>query len=146
MEETSMAQIRQSFTWWSFAGSGTEPRALLAAAKEIGYEGVELIGREHWDLVRETGLRIACHGGHRSLTDGLNKRENHSRIEDEIHACLETAKQYDVPTLIVFSGNRNGLSDEEGADNTADGLRRVAAAAEEAGINLAIELLNSKVD
>src|SRR5438270_1073735 len=143
--EERMGQIKQSFTWWSFAGSGTEPRALLVAAKEIGYEGVELIGREHWDWVRETGLRIACHGGHRSLADGLNKRENHSRIEDEIRASLETAKQYGVPTLIVFSGNRNGLSDEEGAENTADGLRRVAAAAGEAGINLAIELLNSKV-
>jgi hydroxypyruvate isomerase len=141
-----MAMIRQSFTWWSFAGGGTDAQALLSAAKEIGYEGVELIGREHWDRAREIGLRIACHGGHRSLTDGLNKRENHNRIEEEIRASLEMAKEYDIPTLIVFSGNRNGLSDEQGAENTAEGLRRVAPAAESAGINLAIELLNSKVD
>src|SRR5207249_3926810 len=106
-----MGQLRQSFTWWTFGSRGVEPRALLAAAKEIGYEGVELVPPEHWDLARETGLRIACHGGHRSLTDGLNRRENHARIADEIHASLESAQKFDIPTLIVFSGNRNELSD-----------------------------------
>jgi hydroxypyruvate isomerase len=141
-----MAKIRQSFAWWCFGRRGVEPRELLTAAKEIGYEGVELIGPEHWDLVREVGLRIACHGGHRSLTDGLNKRENHARIEEELRAALERAKEYDIPSLIVFSGNRNGLPDDEGAEITAEGLRRVAGAAEAAGVNLVMELLNSKVD
>ena len=88
-------------------------------------------------------MRIVSHGGHRSLTDGLNKRENHSRIRDEIHASLELAKQYDIPSLIVFSGNREGKSDEEGAENTAEGLRQVAGAAEAAGVTLVLELLNS---
>jgi hydroxypyruvate isomerase len=47
----------------------------------------------------------------------------------------------------VFSGERRpGLSDEEGIENSAIGLKRVAKAAEDAGINLAIELLNSRVD
>ncbi|MGI9254855.1 MAG: TIM barrel protein, partial [Thermomicrobiales bacterium] len=49
-------------------------------------------------------------------------------------------------TLICFSGNRDGLSDEEGLDATAEGLRRVASAAEQAGVMLAVELLNSRVD
>lgn len=141
-----MARIRQSLAWWCFGNRGVEARALLTAAKEIGYEGVELIGQEHWDLVREVGLRIVAHGGHRSLTDGLNKPENHARITDELNASLELAKQYDIPNLIVFSGNRNGLSDDAGVDNTAAGLRLVAGAAEEAGVNLVLELLNSKVD
>jgi hydroxypyruvate isomerase len=123
-----------------------EARALLTAAKEIGYEGVELIGQEHWDLAREVGLRIVAHGGHRSLADGLNKRENHSRITEELHASLGLAKQYDIPALIVFSGNRNGLDDDAGAEKTAEGLRQVAAAAEAAGVTLVLELLNSKVD
>jgi hydroxypyruvate isomerase len=141
-----MARIRQSLAWWCFGNRGVEARALLSAAKEIGYEGVELIGQEHWDLVREVGLRIVAHGGHRSLTDGLNKRENHARITDELHASLELAKQYDIPALIVFSGNRNGLDDDAGAENTAEGLRQVAGAAEAAGVTLVLELLNSKVD
>ena len=47
----------------------------------------------------------------------------------------------------MFSGERRvGLSEAEGAENCAMGLRRVAGAAEEAGVNLVMELLNSQVD
>jgi hydroxypyruvate isomerase len=141
-----MGRIRQSFSWWCFANRGVEPKALLMGARGIGYEAVELIGPEHWDLARECGLRIASHGGHRSLEDGLNKPENHSRIHDEVAASLELAKRYEVGCLIVFSGNRNGLDNQRGAEITAEGLRRVAPLAEEAGIPLVMELLNSKVD
>jgi hydroxypyruvate isomerase len=63
-----------------------------------------------------------------------------------VNQALEWAVQYQIPNLIVFSGNRKGLSDEEGAVNTAEGLKRVAKAAEEKGITLVLELLNSKVD
>src|SRR5262249_37186357 len=48
--------------------------------------------------------------------------------------------------VIVFSGNRNGQEDSLGAEITAENLRRVSKVAEDAGVNLIIELLNSKVD
>ncbi len=51
-----------------------------------------------------------------------------------------------IPNLLCFSGNRNGLDDEVGAEITAAGLARIAPAAEEAGVTLVLELLNSKVD
>jgi hydroxypyruvate isomerase len=51
-----------------------------------------------------------------------------------------------VPVLICFSGNRDGLDDEAGIENTARGLSRVARDAEDAGVTLALELLNSKID
>jgi hydroxypyruvate isomerase len=51
-----------------------------------------------------------------------------------------------MPLLICFSGNREGLADEAGIENTALGLSRVAAAAEDASVTLVLELLNSKVD
>ncbi len=38
------------------------------------------------------------------------------------------------------------LDDASGAETTATGLRRVAKAAEDAGVTLVLELLNSKVD
>jgi hydroxypyruvate isomerase len=43
-------------------------------------------------------------------------------------------------------GNREGLDDQTGAEITAEGLSRVAGVAEEAGVTLVMELLNSKVD
>ncbi|HEY3291759.1 MAG TPA: TIM barrel protein [Anaerolineae bacterium] len=141
-----MARLRQSLAWWCFSRVGVKPETFFAEAKCIGYSAVELLPRELWDTAREAGLVIATHGGHESLTHGLNRRENHSRIIEEIHRNLELAVIYQIPNLIVFSGNRQGLSDPEGADNTIEGLLKVAHAAESSGVTLVLELLNSKVD
>ncbi|HZT43298.1 MAG TPA: sugar phosphate isomerase/epimerase family protein [Chthonomonadaceae bacterium] len=141
-----MAAIKQSLAWWCFQRGNVTAEDLLAQAARIGYAGVELCPQDVWPKARDAGLQIVTMGGHASLGDGLNRRENHDRIEREIEANLALAQQWDIPVLIVFSGNRNGLSDEAGLENTVEGLKRVARAAEQAGITLALELLNSKVD
>ena len=49
--------------------------------------------------------------------------------------------------MIAFAGNRlDGQSDLEGMVECARVLRRVAPIAEEAGVNVNVELLNSRVD
>ncbi|GAB4451303.1 MAG: TIM barrel protein [Armatimonadaceae bacterium] len=138
--------LKQAFSWWGFQKNGIEPKELMVAAKRIGYSGLDLLKEELWDMAKEHGLEISGVGGHGTLTDGLNKRDNQSRIVDEIHAKIEKAVQYQIPNLLVFSGNRNGISEEEGAENSAECLRKVAPAAEKAGVNLVMELLNSKVN
>ena len=123
-----MAKIKQSLAWWCF-GRHTTPEQLIAEAKRIGYAGVEMCPEEYWPQVREAGLKVVTMGGHHSLSDGLNRRENHDRIEAEIRSSLDKAVQWGIPALIVFSGNRHGLDDARGSENTAEGLRRVASAA-----------------
>ena len=141
-----MSRIRQSIAWWCFVPQKLAPEALLRAAAEIGYEAVELVPQEHWQLVHEHGLKIAAVGGHSSLTDGMNRRENRERISAELHNQIALAAKWGIPNLICFSGNRNGVSDAEGAQITAETLRHAAKAAENAGVTLVLELLNSKVD
>jgi hydroxypyruvate isomerase len=51
-----------------------------------------------------------------------------------------------VKGVITFSGNRRGKSDEEGLDNCALILKKVVPIAESEGVNICMELLNSKVD
>jgi hydroxypyruvate isomerase len=48
--------------------------------------------------------------------------------------------------LICFSGNRNGMDDETGLENTIEGLQKVLALAEKFKVTLVMELLNSKKD
>jgi hydroxypyruvate isomerase len=141
-----MSRIMQSVSWWSFMREGMTPEKLVRAAADIGYAAVELVQAEHWQLAKDHGLAIAAVSAHQSLTDGLNKRENHDRIEKEVRANLEQAVKWGIPNLICFSGNRNGLDDATGAQITAEGLRRVAPLAEAAGVTLVMELLNSKVN
>ncbi len=141
-----MSRINQSICFGCFNRGGVTPEQVIREAARIGYKSVEMSGREHWDLIRENGMRVAITGGHRSLTDGLNKRSNHDRIERELLERMDIAAENDIPGLICFSGNREGLPDDEGIEIVAEGLSRVAKAAEEKGINLCMELLNSKVD
>ena len=118
----------------------------------IGYPAVEIWSRDEGfaelcERAAEHGLALACMAGHDSLPDGLNLRGNHDRIEAELRISIDLASKHGVAGLICFSGNRvEGMEEEEALENTAEGLRRVAPHAEEKGINLNLELLNSKVD
>lgn len=141
-----MQHIQQAFAWWSYAGKELSAEQLVRTAVEIGYTGIDLAPPEHWQMIKDHGLTISSYGGHISLTEGLNRREHHAHIEQEILANLKLAVQWGIPNLICFSGNRAGLDDTTGAEVTAEGLRRVAKAAEDAGVTLILELLNSKID
>jgi len=141
-----MGRIKHSAAWWCYVRGEMTPERFVRAAAEIGYDAVEIVDRSYWQLVKDHGLAIASVVGHTTLVDGLNKRANHSRIAAELHENIAQAARWGIPNLVVFSGNRNGLSDDAGAEITAEGLRLAARAAEDAGVTLVLELLNSKVD
>ncbi|MBA2285343.1 MAG: TIM barrel protein [Ktedonobacteraceae bacterium] len=141
-----MGPLKQSISWWCFSEVGLAPAQLLRAAADIGYAAVELVEPEYWPLVKEYGLSIASINGGLSIEQGLNRREHHLYLEQRIRATIEQAQHWSIPNVIVFSGNRAGLDDRLGAEITAEGLARVAGAAEEAGVTLILELLNSKVN
>jgi len=138
-----MSRLKQSISWWCFAKEN--PRTFLPEVRKLGISAVELAPVELFDEIKSAGLAISAHGVG-SLTEGLNNPRNHDKIEEELQKALETFKKYQIPNAIVFSGNRNGLDDETGAMNTAQGLRKLAPHAEKAGVTLVLELLNSKVD
>ncbi|GCE15297.1 hydroxypyruvate isomerase family protein [Tengunoibacter tsumagoiensis] len=141
-----MSCIRQSFCWWSFAPRYDSPQQLLHAAREIGYEGVELIDQSLWPLAKECGLTIVSTNGDFLIEQGWNRREHHLQLEQKLREIVQLAEQWAIPNIIVFSGNRQGLDDRQGAEITAEGLARAARIAEDAGVTLILELLNSKID
>jgi hydroxypyruvate isomerase len=141
-----MSLISQSVAWWCYVPEKFTPEQFVQAVAQAGYQAVELVPPEHWSLVQDHGLSISAVAAHLPLTIGLNRQDLHAKLEDEILSSIANAQRLKIPSLICFSGNRNGLSDEAGAEITAAGFARVAKQAEEAGIDLALELLNSKVD
>lgn len=138
--------LKQSFTWWSFYRPNTDPETLLRRAAEIGFDGVELLDEDLFPIARDMGLEITAHRGHAHIEIGLNRKAHHDAIFQETEAALKLSERWKISNLICFSGNRDGPSDDEGADNTAEGLRRLAPLAESAGVTLVLELLNSRVD
>ena len=140
-----MRQIKPTTAWWCLAPVLT-PEQIIQTTAELGYSVIEFAPREQWDAIVDAGLRIVCVRGHNDITNGLNDPAEHDRIEREILTNLELAQQYNIPSLVCFSGERKGQDDFSGAANTIHILQRVVKAAEDAGVLLALELLNSKVD
>ena len=126
--------LKQSFTWWSFYAPKTDPETLLRRAAEIGYDGVEMLDEKLFPIAREIGLEITTHRAHESIEKGLNRRGHHDGIIQETEAALRLAERWNIPNLICFSGNRDGQSDDESAEITAEGLRRLAPLAQNAGV------------
>jgi hydroxypyruvate isomerase len=145
-------RIKQSICYPLFMPKEMALEDLVATAAEIGYAAIELWGRnDDFEEVIETAKRhnlaVASMSGHASLADGLNKRSNHDRIEAELRESIDIAAKYGIPGLICFSGNiQPHQSESEAIMAVADGLARIAPYAEEKGVNLNLELLNSKID
>ncbi|RSV09252.1 hydroxypyruvate isomerase, partial [Sphingomonas sp. ABOLF] len=81
-----------------------------------------------------------------TIAHGLNRREHHAAFEQAFRTGIPQAAKAGVPNVIAFSGNREGMSDAEGAENTIAGLKRLAPIAEDHGVTICVELLNSKRD
>ena len=145
-------RIKQSVCYPIFKSAQVRLDDVFREAKGIGYAAVEMWSREDdfeevLELARKHGLVVASMCGHNSLPDGLNKRSNHERIEHELKESIDIAKRAGIPGVICFSGNRQPWQSEiEAIEAVADGLKRIAPYAEKQGVNVNMELLNSKVD
>jgi hydroxypyruvate isomerase len=96
--------------------------------------------------VEKHGLICSLGQGVCTIPDGLNVKANHAQIEANFRHLLPACKKHGVPNLICFSGNRRDVSDEEAWDNCALLLNNVKAQAEDLGVTIVMELLNSKVN
>ena len=138
-------RLKQCATTSCFGKLGFEESCRQAA--RLGLKGLDLIPPKDWPTLKKYGLVPTMTGaaGH-SLTDGINRKEAHASIEPEFRKMLDRVAAYGAPNLIALSGNRRGLPDEQGAENCAAFLNNVKAQAEDKGVTICLELLNSKVD
>ncbi len=136
--------IKQSVCRWCYGKTPLEK--LAEEAKRIGYRSIELLTPEEFKVVKPLGLTCAMVSGACTIPDGFNRKENHERLEKAMREHIEFAAANGLPNVICFSGNRRGMSDDEGLANCAAGLKRVVGLAEQKNVTICMELLNSKVD
>ena len=87
-----------------------------------------------------------CNGAEINLIDGWNNKKNHAVLIKNYREMIPKVAKAGYKNLICFSGNRNGMDDETGLNNCAEGLMQIIALAEEHHVTLVMELLNSKID
>ncbi len=117
-------------------------------AARLGCKGFDLIGPADWPMLKKYGLTPSMYppGPGGNIPESLNRKENHDKIVTAMMAAIDEAAANGVPNIITFSGNRKGMDDREGADNCVAALNRLKAKAEDKGVTLCMEYLNSKVN
>lgn len=137
--------IQHSVCRWCFNDIPLDQ--LSASAKEMGLKGIDLVGPKDWDTLKKYDLvSTMCNGAEISLTKGWNDKQYHPTLIKNYSDHIELVAKAGYTNLICFSGSRNGMDDETGLKNCAEGLKQVMALAESKGVVLQMELLNSKVD
>jgi hydroxypyruvate isomerase len=86
------------------------------------------------------------YAGGGSIRDGLNVIANHDSIVKNFERLIPRAAAMKVPNVITFFGNRRGMPDDVAIANCVAGLNRVKKIAEDNGVTICVELLNSKVN
>ncbi len=117
--------------------------------KGMGLVAIDLLQPDEWPVVRDAGL--VCSMGYPSkrrdfIATGFNDPANHAMLLQELEDTIPLAAKAGVPNVITMFGNRRGRSDAEGMTNCITGLKQIAPLAEEQGVTVCVELLNSKVD
>jgi hydroxypyruvate isomerase len=146
--------IKHSVCKWCYKNIPLE--TLCEAAKEIGIESIELLDPPDFPVLRKHGLHCAMVSfptidgpdGKKigSIPHGFNRIETHDLLVQAYEPLLKSAAAAGFKNVICFSGNRNGMDEEQGLENCATGLRKVLPLAEKLGVTLTMELLNSKVN
>ncbi|MGO8745989.1 MAG: TIM barrel protein [Thermoguttaceae bacterium] len=134
-------RIRQSVYGWCFAPMPAEQ--LIRAAHRMGMPAMD-VEQEHYPLVKELGMKVAMVNSHGFQTGPLS-RKSHPFCLKKLREGIDLAVQWGSPHVITFTGMREkGISDEQAARNCVDCWKQVIGYAEEKGINLCLEILNTR--
>jgi hydroxypyruvate isomerase len=138
----SNGRIRQSAMGWCFQPmSGAE---LARHCHEIGLVGIEGISTDDYPAARQLGLEISLVSSH-GFRRGPVSRDNHAFVIQKLRESIDTAVRFKSRNVITFTGMREpGISDRQATLNCTDCWRQVMPYAEEKGVNLCLEHLNSR--
>ena len=148
-DPASRGRLKLSVSRWPYNKWTLEQ--LCATSRQLGLDAIDLLEPNEWQVPLRYGLVCAMgyatvpHPENR-LTDGFNRVENHDWLVPAYRDAIPRAAAAKVPNVICFPGSRRGQSDEEGWANCARGLATLIPLAEQHGVTLCMELLNSKVD
>ena len=111
----------------------------------LGIKSIDFTGPKDWEKMKKYGLvgSLSRHEG-MSIAKGFNRKENHAATLAALRKCIEETAAAGFPNVICMSGNRAGMPDDEGLVNCVEGLKQIAAFAEEKKVTVVMELLNSK--
>jgi len=142
-------RVQHSVCKWCYGKVPLED--LCQSGKEMGLTSIELLGPNDWPTLKKYGMTCAMTtspvvDGIGGIPKAFNRVEHHDTLVKAYEDWIPKAAAAGLQNVICFSGNRAGMSDEQGLQNSAAGLKRLMALCEKHKVTLVMELLNSKVN
>ena len=138
--------IKHSVSRWCYQSIPFEE--LCVAAKEMGIMSIELTGPEEWAILNKYGMTSAMGWGTWPKGTGLNNFFNNPKNNDALipfyEQLIPQAASMGVTNLICFSGNRAGITDDQGLLNCQKVLKKIMPVAEKNKVTITMELLSSR--
>ena len=146
LAEPRKGRIKQSLCRGVFSGLKLDFEGQCREAARLGAVGIDLVGPSDFPMLKKYGLLPTMVPGGSGIKTGINDKKNHADIDAKMRDAIKAASAAGAPNVIVLAGDRKGISDEEGLDNTVAFLNNIKGLAEEQNVTLCMELLNSKVN
>jgi hydroxypyruvate isomerase len=139
-------RIKQSICGGCLRKSGLDREQTAELLVEMGLVGRDLVGRNDWDVLKKYDLVATMVPGAGSIKRGLNDKSMHAKFMEDFKTNIKAAAEYKWPNVICMAGDRKGIGEEEGMDNCQMILKEAVKIAEDSGVTLCMEMLNSKVN
>jgi sugar phosphate isomerase/epimerase len=152
--------INQSIVFWCFnvAGEEWDIQKQCQVAKQLGCKSVELVEPKDFPVLKKHGLvsAITPNGMPGApFVKGLNNLKYHDEVITRTKAAMDATSDAGFPNVIAFNGFKwrdaedpesGEISLDEGAKNCVAGLKKLASYAEQKGVTVCVEMLNTRDD
>lgn len=139
-------RIKQAICGGALRKSGMNKEQTAVLVSEMGLSGMDFAGRNDWAMLKKHGLVATMVSGAGSVKKGLNDKSMHPKFLDDFTNNIAAAAEHDWPNVLAMAGDRKDISDEEGMDNCTTILKEAVKIAEDSGVTICMELLNSRVN
>jgi sugar phosphate isomerase/epimerase len=151
-------RIKQSIVFWCFniAGEKWDIEKTCKVARQLGCQSVEIVEPQYWDVLKKYDLKCAiapCGMPGAPFMRGFNNPKYHDEVIARTKETIDACAAAGFPNVIAFTGFkwRNAedptsgeISREEGAANCVAGLKKIIGYAEQKGVNICLEHLNTR--
>jgi sugar phosphate isomerase/epimerase len=136
-------RVNQSVSQWCFGKWSLDE--LCQVSRKLGLKAIDLLGPRDFATVKKYGLVVSMVNSH-ALTDGLAEKKFHEACLAKLRETIDATSEAGFPNVISFPGNRRGIPDDVGIENSVEALKKIAGYAEQKKVTICLEYLNSKVN
>jgi hydroxypyruvate isomerase len=146
LAEPRKGRLKQGVCLGVFSGTKLDMEGKCREAARLGAYGIDLVGPSEFPLLKKYELVPTMVPGGTGIQSGINDKKNHAEMSRKMEESIKATAEVSAPNVIALAGDRKGISDEEGLDNTVLFLSNMKKVAEDLNVTICLELLNSKVN